>query len=77
MKDLVKIYKDLPWILKLILCIPAIEIVTSVFRLFAALDSKSIVRIVIAVLTIIPGAVFMWIVDLICVIMKGNGFLID
>lgn len=74
MSDLVKSYKNIPWIAKLILCIPVLEIVNSVVRLIDGIDKKNVLKIVLSILCIVPGAAFMWIVDLVCVILTHNHF---
>ncbi|MBQ1942534.1 MAG: hypothetical protein II368_02670 [Clostridia bacterium] len=74
MKDIVKQLNDLPFILKLILCIPVLDIVWSVGRVLNALAKKNLVWTIIGVLTIFPGAAFMWLVDIILVIMRGKAF---
>lgn len=70
MKDIIKAFDNLPWILKLILCIPALDIVWSVYKLIKSIDNGNIVYIILGILTIIPGAFFIWIVDIITVILN-------
>jgi ABC-type Na+ efflux pump permease subunit len=74
MKDLVKAYKDLNWVIKLILCIPFLEIVTSVVRVLDGICENNVLKIVLSVLTIFPGAAFMWVVDLIWVLVYKRHF---
>lgn len=66
---------DLPLIVKLILCIPAIDIVWGIYRIVKYLEPMNVLMLVISILTIIPGAAFIWILDLICVLLKGKPFL--
>ena len=74
MKDIVKQLNGLPWLFKLILCIPVLDIVWSVGRVLNGLVKKDLVWTIIGMLTIIPGAAFMWLVDIILVIMRGKAF---
>ena len=74
MKDIVKAMNRLPWIAKLILCIPVLDIFWSVGRVINGLAQKSLLWTVIGVLTIVPGAAFMWIVDIVLVILRGKAF---
>lgn len=74
MKNLVKAYKGLPWLVKLILCIPVLEIANTVVRLMDGIVKKDILKIVVSVLCIIPGAAFMWIVDLVWVLLYHKHF---
>ena len=77
MKNLINAMNDLPWILKLVLCIPALDIIWCIVRLLRSLDKNNPVGIVLAILTIVPGAAFVWIVDIVCVLLKGEIWWID
>ena len=77
MKQLIKAMDELPFILKLVLCIPALDIVWSVYKICRSLDKKNVLGIVLGVLTIIPGAVFMWIIDINTVLMNKKVWWID
>ena len=72
MKDLIKALDNLPWILKVILCIPGLEIVWGVYRVCRSLVKKNTLALIIAILLIVPGAAFMWVIDIICVILTGK-----
>ena len=68
MKDLIKAMDNLPWIIKLILCIPALQIVWGIYRVCRSLVKKNVLALIISILLIFPGAAFMWLFDLICVL---------
>ena len=70
MKDIIKTMDNLPWIAKLILCIPALDIVWNIYRLLKSIDAQNTVAIVISILLIFVGLPFMWAIDLICVILN-------
>lgn len=72
MKDLIKAIDNLPMILKLILCIPALDIVWAIYRIVKGYVKKNNVLLVIGILWIVPGAVFCWVFDLITVILYGH-----
>lgn len=74
MKDIVKQLNDLPFIVKLILCIPVLDIVWSVGRVLNGLAQKNLFWTIVGILTIVPGAAFMWVVDIILVILRGKAF---
>ena len=78
MQDLIKKVNDLPLIVKLLLCIPVVEIFYSVCRVINQLTKGSIniLYLVLAILTIFPGAAFMWLLDLIWVIATGHACLL-
>ncbi len=76
MKELINQVNGLPLILKIVLCIPCIDIFYSVCRVINGLVKNNVLWIVLGVLTVIPGAFFMWLVDLIWVLWKGHAFLL-
>ena len=70
MKDIIKTIDNLPWIAKLILCIPVLDIVWNVYRLLKSLDAQNTVAIVLSIVLLIIGIPFVWLIDLICVILN-------
>ena len=74
-KSLLKQIAGLPLLLKIILCLPGLSIFWGVYRLVKNLKKDNLVLTIICVLLIIPGAFFMWIVDLIFILMGGEPFL--
>ncbi len=77
MKDLIKAFDDLPLIVKVIFCIPMLDIIWSVYKLCKSIDKSNVLGIVLAILTIIPGAFFIWIIDLVTVLLNGNVWWLD
>ena len=70
--------KKLPLIVKLLLCIPAIEIFYGICRIINQASKKNnLIGVILAILTIIPGCAVMWIVDIIWVLWKGYAFMLD
>lgn len=76
MEEFLKTVDGLPTIVKLILCIPCIEIFYGICRVINGIAKNNVLWIVLAILTIIPGACFMWLVDVIWVLWKGHAFLL-
>lgn len=72
MKDLVKAIDNLPWLVKLILCIPVLDIVWAVYRVIRSLAAGNVLGIVLSIVLIIVGIPFLWLIDLICVIVSKN-----
>ena len=66
MKALIDAMAGLPKLVKLILCIPALDIIWTIYRLCRSIEKKNIV-----------GIPFVWLIDLICVILKGEVWWID
>jgi hypothetical protein len=76
MKELIKQVNSLPLIVKLLLCIPCIEIFYGICRIINGINKENLLWVVLGILTIIPGAAFMWIVDIIYVLLFGHAFLL-
>lgn len=66
MKDFISAMDKLPWILKLILCLPGLDIVWAVYRIVKGVSTKKVLTLVFGILWIIPGVAIGWIIDLIC-----------
>ena len=69
MKDLIKALNNLPFIAKLILCIPVLDIVWTVYRLCKSIVAENTVGIVVSIVLFFC-APFVWLIDLICVILN-------
>lgn len=63
--SITKAFDNLPFILKLIFCIPALDIIWAVYRIIKGLTEGKILTLIIGILWIVPGAAFLWIIDLI------------
>ncbi|MBO5287014.1 MAG: hypothetical protein J6B34_02705 [Clostridia bacterium] len=70
MKDLIKAIDNLPWIVKLILCLPGIAIVWSIYRLVRSIAANNVLAIVLSILLLFFGPTIVWIIDLVCVILN-------
>ena len=77
MKDLIKAIDKLPWLVKLILCVPALDIVWGIYRVCKSLVKNNMLGVILAVLTIIPGAAFVWVIDILCVLFNKKIWWID
>lgn len=70
MRTFIDSVDSLPLLVKVILAIPALDIIWGIYRIVCALDEKDVVALIAAVvLMFIP---FTWILDIICIIAKGN-----
>lgn len=69
MKDFIKAMDNLPFILKVILCIPALDIIWAVYRIVKGVTKESLIQLIVGILWIVPGAVFLWIIDIVCVLL--------
>ena len=62
----------LPWIVKLLFCIPALNILWAIYRVVKGVKTGNVLQLIIGVLWIIPGVAFGWIIALICTIAFGK-----
>ena len=73
--SIVSQFENLPWLIKLILALPGLDIVWAVFRIVKGLTTNNLLLLIIGILWIVPGAAFGWIIDLVGVILTGHPFL--
>lgn len=76
MKEFIKTVNGWPLIVKLLLCIPLVEIFYGICRIINQAASKNWLLLIVAILTVIPGATFMWLLDLIWVVVTGHACLL-
>lgn len=69
MKDLIKLVDDLPWIVKLILCIPALDIVWAIYRIIKGALKKDAVLLIAGIVWIIGAFSITWIFDIVTTIL--------
>ena len=77
MKQFVDMMDNLPLVIKLILCIPAIAVIWWVYRIVKSLSKENTFGVIIGIVLLIVGIPFMWLVDLICILLKGNIVWVD
>lgn len=69
MKDLINAIDNLPWIVKLILCLPGLDIVWAIYRIVKGIEHKDTVLLIVGVVWVIAGTAITWIWDLITTIL--------
>ncbi len=77
MKALIDAMAGLPKLVKLILCIHALDIVWMIYRICRSLEKKNTLGAIIAIVLLFVGIPFVWLIDLICVLVKGEVWWID
>ena len=77
MKDIIRSIDNLPFILKLILALPGLAVFWAVYRLFCSIDRQNVFGIVLAAVLLVAGPTFVWIVDLICLLLYGKVWWLD
>ncbi len=66
MKNLVKSFDDLPMIVKLILCLPVLNLAYAIYRIAKGADQKNTLILVAGIVWIFLGTTVLWLVDFIC-----------
>lgn len=65
-------------VIKILLAIPLLDISWGIYRLFKALAEKGsenfIVKLIVAILLLVPGTCITWLIDIVWILLKGNGF---
>ena len=77
MKAIINALNKLPKILKIILAIPMLDIVWAVYRLRRSISKKNVLGTVLAAVLIIVGIPFLWLVDIICIVLNDKVWWID
>lgn len=57
-------------LLKIILAIPALDILWVVYRLIKSIEAKKTLEVVLAVLLIVIGIPFLWLVDIVTLVLS-------
>ncbi len=70
MKDIVKSFDNLPWAVKLILCLPVLNLAWAFYRIIKGAETKNTLMLVVGILWIFFGSTILWIVDLVCTIVS-------
>lgn len=69
MKDLVKAFDGLPWIVKIIFALPGLGFLWGIYRLAKGIDKNNIVLILAGIVWIFAGWAILWIIDMITIIL--------
>ena len=77
MKSIIKTMDNLPKLIKLILAIPALDIIWVLYRLCRSLDKNNMVGVILCVVLIFVGIPFMWLIDILCIFFKDKVWWID
>ena len=72
MKSFVKAMDNLPLIVKIILALPMIDIVWVVYRLIKSISHENVLGIVLGILLLFIGIPFLWLIDIITLIIKND-----
>jgi len=62
--SLVAAIDGLPWIVKIILCLPGINIVYAIYRIIKGATQNDTTMLIVGIIWIFAGSTILWIVDL-------------
>ncbi|MCM1324889.1 MAG: hypothetical protein NC218_12310 [Acetobacter sp.] len=77
MNGLINSFDSLPKLVKIILAIPFLDIAWVIYRLCRSIAKNNVVGIVLGVLLIIIGIPFLWLVDIITLVVMDKVIWID
>ena len=77
MEKFVKFMDDLPIIVKIILALPMIDIIWVVYRIVKSATKDSTFGIVLGIIFVIIGIPFLWLVDIISLIVINKVLWVD
>ena len=77
MKKFIETMDNLSMVVKIILALPFLDIIWTVYRIVKSLDKKSYFGVILGIIIIFIGIPFLWLVDIIFIVLKGNVFWID
>ena len=77
MKSYISFMDGLDWIVKLIFCIPMLNILWAIYRICKGVVKENLFLLIIGILWIVPGAVFGWLFDLIGIALNKKPWLAD
>ena len=70
MKEFIQSLDDLPILVKVILAIPALDIIWGIYRVVSAYDNHNNLGLIISIILLFVP--FMWILDMAMILLRGN-----
>ena len=77
MKGFIDAMDKLPLLVKVLLAIPMLDIVWVVYRIARSIEKKNTLGIVLGIVMIFIGIPFLWLIDIVTIIINGNVWWID
>ncbi len=72
LNELIKSFDNLPKIVKLILAIPALDIIWVIYRIIKSVNDNNTLGIILGAVLLFVGVPFLWLIDIICIIMNDT-----
>ncbi|MBQ8792969.1 MAG: hypothetical protein IJZ62_05155 [Clostridia bacterium] len=77
MKNFVNAMENLPLWAKVLLALPALDIIWVIYRLVKSIDKNNVLGIILAVVLIIVGIPFLWLIDIITLLISNYVLWLD
>ena len=77
MKNFIVAMEKLPLLVKVILALPMLDIIWVVYRIVRSADKKNTLGIVLGIVMVIIGIPFLWLIDIITILITGNVWWLD
>ena len=77
MKKFLGFMEGLPIWAKIVLAIPFLDIVWVAYRLLKSIDKGNVLGIVLAIVLIVVGVPFLWLIDILCIIFMKKVWWLD
>ncbi len=77
MSDFIREMNNLPLFVKIILALPGIDIVWCVYRIVLSAQKENILGVILGVVLLIVGIPFLWLIDIITILIYNKVFWID
>ena len=72
MQSFIKAIDELPFAVKLILCIPALDIIWAIYRIIKGIDKKDTFLLIVGIIWVIGAVSIAWLIDLVTVILNKD-----
>jgi hypothetical protein len=68
---------NLSQVVKILLALPFIDIIWVIYRLIKSIAKDDVLGLVLAIVAIIVGVPFLWVIDMICIAVMGHVWWLD
>mgnify|MGYP007060447552 FL=1 len=72
MNEFIRAMDGLPKLVKILLAIPCLDIIWVIYRLVKSINANDMIFLIVAVLLIVIGLPWLWLVDIITLIITDN-----
>ncbi len=77
MNQFVSAMDKMPKLVKILLALPALDIIWTIYRICRSADKKSVLGIVLGLIVLIVGIPFLWLIDIITLLVSNKVLWID